>query len=259
MAVNSELLCIHEKYSDVLVCKVPGEQVMFAINAMAKGKERQQYTEELQQHIVEATKKTGEPVKVPFNWLMFHLELDKGEGVVRISECRTLGCKMGMNEKKVGVALEFLNKAALILYYPEDVPDLVLTKLDPFTSRLSRLIKASFLLPDKGPKKESEELRNKGVFSRTFLKRVFADLEESLLSEEEFLKLLVSLRIAVNIGGEEYFLPSALSLEPPPKESSFKSKSIPLSLLWGDLILPHGLFPTVCVKVISRKGRRIRV
>ena len=254
-AVNSELLRIHEKYSDVLVCKVPGEQVMFAINAMAEGKERQQYTKELQQHILAATKNTGEPMKVPFNWLMFHLELDKGEGVVRISECRTLGWKMGMNEEKVRVALEFLNKAALVLYYPEDVPDLVLTKMDPFTSRLSRLIKASFLPPDKGPTKESDELRNKGVFTRTFLKRVFTDLEDSLLSEEEFLKLLVSLRIAVNIGGEEYFLPSALSLEPPPKGSSFESKSIPLSLLWGELILPHGLFPTVCVELLAgREG-----
>ena len=255
MAVNSELLRIHEKYSDVLVCRVPGEQVLFAINAMAEGKERQQYTEELQQHILAAMKNTGEPVKIPMNWLMFHLELDKGDGVVRISECRRLGGKMGMNEEIVGMALEFLNKAALVLYYPEDVPDLVLTKMDPFTSRLSRLIKASFLPPDKGPTKESDELRNKGVFRRTFLKRVFADLVESLLSEEEFLKLLESLRIAVNIGGEEYFLPSALSLEPPPKESSFESKSIPLSLSWGKLILPHGLFPTVCVELLAgREG-----
>ena len=254
-AVNSELLRIHEKYSDVLVCKVPGEQVMFTINAMAKGKERQQYTEELQKHILAATKNTGNPLKVPLNWLMFHLELDKGDGVVRISECRRLGGKMGMNEEKVGIALEFLNKAALVLYYPEDVPDLVLTNMDPFTSRLSRLIKASFLPPDEGPTKESEELRNKGVFKRTFLKRVFADLEESLLSEEEFLKLLVRLRIAVNIGGEKYFLPSALSLEPPPKKSCFESKSIPLSLSWGELILPHGLFPTVCVELLAgREG-----
>ena len=255
-AVNSELLRIHEKYSDVLVCKVPGEQVMFAINAMAEGKERQQYTEELQKHILAAaTKNTGEPVKVPFNWLMFHLELDQGDGVVRMSECRRLGGKMRMNKEKVGIALGFLNKAALVQYYPEDVPDLVLTKMDPFTSRLSRLIKASFLPPDEGPTKESEELRNKGVFKRTFLKRVFADLEESLLSEEEFLKLLESLRIAVNIGREEYFLPSALSLEPTPKQSSFKSESIPLSLSWGGLILPHGLFPTVCVELlVGREG-----
>ena len=254
-AVNSELLRIHKKYSDVLVCKVPGEQVMFAINAMAEGEERQQYTEELQKHILAATRNTGEPVKVPLNWLMFHLELDKGDGVVRMSECRKLGVKMRMNEQKVGIVLEFLNKAALVLFYSEDVPDLVLTNMDPFTSRLSRLIKASFLPPDEGPTNESEELRNKGVFKRTFLKRVFADLEESLLSEEEFLKLLVSLRIAVNIGGEEYFLPSALSLEPPPKRSSFKSKSIPLLLSWGELILPHGLFPTVCVELLAgREG-----
>ncbi len=86
---------------------------------------------------------------MPLNWLMFHLELDKGEGVVRMSECHRLFAKMGMNEEKVGLALDFLNNAALVQYYPEDVPDLVLTKMDPFTSRLSRLIKASFLPPDK--------------------------------------------------------------------------------------------------------------
>ena len=254
--VNSELLRIHEKYSNVLVCRdVHSEKVMFAINAMAKGKKRQQYTKELQKHILAATKNTGKPTKVPLNWLMFHLELDKGDGVVRISECRRLGRKMGMNKEKVGIALEFLTNVALILYYPDDVPDLVLTNMDPFTSRLSRLIKASFLPPDEGPTKESEELRNKGVFKRTFLKQVFADLEESLLSEEEFLKLLESLRIAANIGGDEYFLPSALSLEPPPKESCFESKSNPLSLSWGELILPHGLFPTVCVELLAgREG-----
>ena len=39
--------------------EVPGEQVMFTINAMAEGKERQQYTEELQKHILAATKNTG--------------------------------------------------------------------------------------------------------------------------------------------------------------------------------------------------------
>ncbi len=59
----------------------------------------------------------------------------------------------------------------------------------------------------------------------------------------------------MNIGGEEYFLPSALSLEPPPKESYFESKSISLSLSWGKLILPHGLFPTVCVELLAgREG-----
>ena len=135
----------------------------------------------------------------PLKWLTFHLEIDKGDGVVRMSECCELGEKLGMDRDKVHLALEFLNQAALVLYYPKDVPDLVLTKMDPFTNRLSQLIKASFIPPDTGLVKESTELRQKGVFKKQFLKKAFKNIEDDLLSDDEFLKLLESLKVAVHI------------------------------------------------------------
>ena len=252
--VNEQLAPIYKKYSDVLICKSASEFI-FPVNTMATGKERQQYTEEFQKHILSATENIGDPIRVPLKWLTFHLELDKGEGVVRMSECLELGKKLGMSEERVRLALEFLNQAALVLYYPDDVPDLVLTEMAPFTSRLSLLIKASFIPPDDGPAKESILLREKGIFTKSFLKRVFSDLEDIILSDEEFLKLLESLKIAVHIGGEEYFLPSALSLEPPRKGSSFHSSSNPLALLWGEVILPHGFFVTAIVELQDKSGR----
>ena len=249
--LNEELSPIYKLYSNVLIQKSP-EELIFPINAMSKGKKRQQYTEEIQQHIRSATEKCGKAVHVPLKWLTLHLEIDKGEGVVRMSECYEVGRKLGMREDRVCLALEFLNQAALILYYPKDVPDLVLTKMDPFTGRLSRLIKASFIPPDNGPAKESIELREKGVFKKEFLKRVFKGIEDHLISDEEFLRLLESLKVAVHIGGDEYFLPSALSLEPPTEGSSFENGPVPLALLWGDLILPHGFFLTVAVELLQK-------
>ena len=249
--LNEELAPIYKLYSDVMICKSP-EEFIFPINAMSKGKERRQYTEEIQQHIQSATEKCGKAVDVPLKWLTLHLEIDKGEGVVRMSECYEVGRKLGMREDMVHLALEFLNQAALILYYPNDVPDLVLTKMDPFTGRLSRLIKASFIPPDNGPTKESNELREKGVFNKEFLKKVFQSIEDHLISDEEFLKLLESLKVAVHIGRDEYFLPSALSLEPPTEASSFENGPFPLALLWGDLILPHGFFLTVAVELLQK-------
>ena len=249
--LNEELAPIYKLYSDVMICKSP-EEFIFPINAMSKGKERRQCTEEIQQHIRSATEKFGKAVHVPLKWLTLHLEIDKGEGVVRMSECYEVGRKLGMREDRVHLALEFLNQAALILYYPKDVPDLVLTKMDPFTGRLSLLIKASFIPPDNGPAKESIELREKGVFKKEFLKGVFKGIEDHLISDEEFLKLLESLKVAVHIGGDEYFLPSALSLEPPTEESFFENGPVPLALLWGDLILPHGFFLTVAVELLQK-------
>ena len=250
--INEEVAPIYQTYSDVLISKSSNEFI-FPVNAMAKGQERRKLTAEIQQHIKLATEKAGDPVFVPMKWLIFHLEIDKGDGVVRMTKCCELGKKLGMDRDKVHLALEFLNQAALVLYYPADVPDLVLTKMDPFTNRLSQLIKASFIPPDTGLVKESTELRQKGVFKKQFLKKAFKNIGDNLLSDDEFLKLLESLKVAVHIRGDEYFLPSALSLDCPPEESFFESGPTPLALLWDEeLILPHGFFLTVAVELLTR-------
>ena len=250
--INEEVAPIYESYSDVLISKSSNEFI-FPVNAMAKGWERKIFTAEIQQHIKLATEKAGDSISVPMKWLIFHLEIDKGDGVVRMTKCCEVGKNLGMDRNKVHLALEFLNQAALVLYYPEDVPDLVLTKTDPFINRLSQLIKASFIPPDTGLVKESTELRQKGVFKKQFLKGAFKNIEDNLLSDDEFLKLLESLKVAVHIRGDEYFLPSALSLDCPPEESFFESGPIPLALLWDEeLILPHGFFLTVAVELLTR-------
>ena len=251
--INEEVAPIYESY-DVLISKSSNEFI-FPVNAMAKGWERKKFTAEIQQHIKLATEEAGDLISVPINWLIFHLEIDKGDGVVRMRKCCELGEKLGMDRDKVHLALEFLNQAALVLYYPEDVPDLVLTKMDPFTNRLSQLIKASFIPPDTGLVKESTKLRQKGVFNKQFLKKAFKNIEDNLLSDDEFLKLLESLKVAVHIRGDEYFLPSALSLDCPPEEPFFESGPTPLALLWDEeLILPHGFFLTVAVELLTRQS-----
>ena len=250
--INEEVAPIYQSYNDVLISKSSNEFI-FPVNAMAKGRERKKFTAEIQQHIKLATEKAGDSISVPMKWLIFHLEIDKGDGVVRMTKCCELGEKLGMDRDKVHLALEFLNQAALVLYYPADVPDLALTKMDPFTNRLSQLIKASFIPPDTGLVKESTELRQKGVFKKQFLEWAFKNIEDDLLSDDEFLKLLESLKVAVHIGGDEYFLPSALSLDCPPEESFFVNGPTPLALLWDEeLILPHGFFLTVAVELLTR-------
>ena len=252
--INEEIAPVYQSYDDVLISKSrSSNEFIFPVNAIAKGQKRKKFTAKIQQHIKLATEKAGDPVFVPMKWLIFHLEIDKGDGVVRMTECCELGEKLGMDRDKVHLALEFLNQAALVLYYPADVPDLVLTKMDPFTNRLSQLIKASFIPPDTGLVKESTELRRKGVFKKQFLEGAFKDIEDNLLSDDEFLKLLESLKVAVHIRGDEYFLPSALSLDCPPEESFFESGPTPLALLWDEeLILPHGFFLTVAVELLTK-------
>ena len=50
-----------------------------------------------------------------------------------------------MGRSDVEEALKYLNKVGLLLYNPDDLPDLIFTKMDPLIGRLSRLITASFI------------------------------------------------------------------------------------------------------------------
>ena len=248
---NQGLAGIKEEFGNVLIPK-SAEEIIFAVNTMApEGAERQEYTKELQECITAVTEQHASPVKVPLRWLAYQLDLDKGEGMVRISECNKTGKSLGMREEDVKFALEFFTKVAMIFYFPEDIPDLVLTKMDPFIGKLSKLVKASFIPPKYCPTDESSELRNKGLFHKSFLTKAFRDMKTDILPDEEFLKLLECLKIAVHVGEGEYFLPSALSLEPSSNEFACEMHSVPLVFSWGERILPHGFFFTVAIELLG--------
>ena len=253
---NQGLAGIKEEFENVLISK-SAEEIIFAVNTMApEGAERQEYTQELQECITEVTKQHASPVKVPLRWLAYQLDLDKGEGVVRISECNKTGEDLGMKKENVKFALQFFTKAAMIFYFPEDIPDLVLTKMDPFIGKLSKLVKASFIPPTYFPADKSSKLRNKGLFHKSFLAMAFQDMKTDILQDEEFLKLLECLKIAVHVGEGEYFLPSALSLEPSSNKFTFKMHSVPLVFSWSKHILPHGFFFTVAVELLGRSKEK---
>ena len=250
--INKELMEVLEKYDDILICKSIDE-VIFPINAMAPvGKERQQYTEELQKCILKAAKEIGDKIEVPLKWLVFQLHLDKIGPIVHISECYKTGEKLGMGEREVKEALKYFHKVALLLYYPDDVPDLVLSRMDPLIGRLSTLITASF--PGCSVKAPYNKLRQKGLFNKSFLHTVFEGFYRSEeLSNNDFLKLLECLKIAVPVENDNYFLPSALSLQPPVDATSFKLSCVPLVFTWGECFLPHGFFLTFVVELLCQQ------
>ena len=157
-----------------------------------------------------------------------------------------------MGEREVKEALKYFQKVALLLYYPDDVPDLVLSRMDPLISRLSRLITASF--PGCVVKAPYNKLRQKGLFNKSFLHTVFEGFyKNEVLSNNDFLKLLECLKIAVPVGNDNYFLPSALSLQPPVDDTSFKLSCVPLVFIWGECFLPHGFFLTFVVELLCQQ------
>ena len=245
--LNQALEDIRKKYGDVLICK-DDDQTVFDINTMATGQERKDYTAELQKMIEEVSVKLATSTLVPLQWLAFQLDISNDSGVVKVDDCYKSGRAVGMEVAGIKSALVYFNKSALLLYYPNDIPDLVFTKVDPLVNKLSALVKASFSTPKPILRPLCEKLRNTGVFHRDFLNDV---LEGTLtaLSNEVFLKLLLCLRIADYIGNNEYFLPSALSLDVPSKQ--FVYSCVPVGFTWNNCLLPHGFFFTVAIELLG--------
>ena len=255
--LNQALKDIRKKYGDVLTCK-SDDEIIFDINTMAKGKEREEYTKELQEIMRDVFEELATSTTVPFRWLAFHLDISKGNGVVNMEYCHKSGKAVGMEVAAIKSALIYLNKAALLLYYPNDIPDVILTSVDPLVSKLSQLVKASFITPKRVLRTKCERLRDTGIFDLKFLEHISEDTPSSL-SNDLFLKLLLCLRIADYVGNDEYFLPSALSLDQPceialPDEQQNKAdenKCTPVGFTFNKRILPHGFFFTVAIAFLS--------
>ena len=83
---------------------------------------------------------------------------------------------------------------------------------------------------------------------------MFSDIQSHDLSNDEFLKLLQCLKIAVHVRNGEHFLPSALSLKPRPEDATFKMATVPLVFHWGERLLPNGFFFTIANEVLGSNG-----
>ena len=254
--LNRALEDIRKKYGDVLICK-SDDEIIFDINTMAKGKERKEYTQELQEIMREVFMELATSTTVPFSWLAFQLDISKGNGVVNMVDCHKYGKAVGMEVAAIKSALMYLNKAALLLYYPNDIPDVILTSVDPLVSKLSQLVKASFITPKRALHTKCKRLRETGIFDLEFLEHVSEDTP-STLSNALFLKLLLCLRIADYVGNDEYFLPSALSLDQPcenvspeQRNKADENKCTPVGFTFNKRILPHGFFFTVAIAFFS--------
>ena len=248
--INESLKGIRKEFGHVLICKSE-EETIFDINTMATGRERQMYTEELQRCISEALEGSAKPQHIPLRWLALQLDLDRDEGVVRMPMCIESGKSLGMEETDVKTALVYFNKASLLLYFPEDIPDLILTKVDPLIDRLSKLVKASFICPKPTLHSQSKKLREKGIFNKSFLSELLSETGPGNLHNDEFLKLLERLKVVVHVEGDGYFLPSALSFDPPIEGYEMQMSYVSLVFSWGERILPHGFFFTVAVEFLS--------
>ena len=250
---NTELKILHSKYESVLVPRdINSGKVIFAVNAMAEGSEREAYTKELQRCLLKIVEESIKPIEVPLKWFVYELDLDEeskeSSGVVTKAKCVEVGIGLGMTPQEIEGSLEFFNKLALHLYHSNEAnfPELVLVRIDPLIDRLSALIRISFDYPQNITTEECSKLRQCGLFVKSFLSTVFKFINNNALSDDDFLKILECLKVIIHVEQNEYFIPSVLSVH---DNEEIEQSVYQYAFNWGERVLPPGFFFTLIVQL----------
>ena len=259
---NERLLKLHQEYEDVLVPNdISCDRVIFPVNAMSIGAEREKYTSQLQKCLIDIVRRSIKPVEVPLKWFVYEFDLDEESektcGVVKKSRCFELGKHLGMETTEIESSLRFFNRLALHLYHPDDndFPDLVLIKMDPLTDRLSALIRTSFDHPKNMPTKQCTRLKSCGLFDQSFLEVAFENISDDFITFNDFLRICQCLKVIVSNKNGEYFIPSALSVDTKQLDTVFAN--VPCVFNWKEYILPPGFFFTLIVMLLQLQDEEL--
>ena len=248
-----------------------GENVIFPINAIARGDDETEMANSIREmiceHYIEA--------EIPARWFLFQLDLDQlhktsNTMIIGKSRCLEVGAALNMNIGDVEAALMYYHDLTIFLYFHKVLPDVVFLHPQPLFNKLSELISISFAdaaehLQSEGirlPPQAHKQLKNKGIFEKGLLELCLSEGFSAIFSVEDFLKLMEDVFIIASLPQIQsdkfmYFLPSALptvTLSESSIADVFKANIDPLVLTWDMKSLPQGLFTALVVNLLSRKS-----
>ena len=254
--INQELLKLHKKYEKVLVPAddIVNNKFVLPVNAMAEGEERIKYRKMLQTCLLSVIDRIVTRKEVPVKWFIYQMDINEkamsSGGVVAKSECNEIGKMLEMSDDEVESSLKFFNKLAVHLYSnASNFPPKVIVQMDPLVERLSCLIRSSFQPPKHFPTYMFSLLRLCGLFYQSIFLKIFSDITDNALSNEEFLQILEHLQVVAKYE-EDYFLPCALSVGKVDVDCDLKGSAV---FEWNGRFLPPGIFNTLIIQLIKLK------
>ena len=255
---NQLLKSLINKYQDTLVANESGN-IVFALNAMEPvGKMRTKYAAMLQVTILDfCCHNIGR--EMPLCWMALELELSRRSreagDIVQTSECDEVATSLGV--KDLCGALTFFTELAIHYHYQEAVPDIVFTSVGAISSRLSTIVERSFILNTQD--KDARLLQKSGKLTKAYLEELLSKIQSNEhFTSEDFLKIIMHLRIAFPIDDHTLLIPSLLPVDSTEdKLDCYHSE--PLAFYWYDdeyqevRILPQSFFHALIVDLLRKK------
>ena len=202
-------------------------------------------------------------VNVPLRWYAFELALHrhtetKGSQVLSMGQCETIAANLKFPQDDLPVALEFLSKYNLILYYPTILPNVVFTTPQVLLDKVTELTECVYKLAggetQMYTRGEYLTMRDEGVISFHILRDFpkYYVREDGLFTEESLVKIFEHLYIVARLTDGRFFMPALLPHFTPEELKQLHDPSKPPLLFhFGEGCAPAGLFCAVLVCLTS--------
>ena len=246
-----------------------GDDLIFPINATSRDDYHSQIATKIRKNVCDSYLEADVPLK-SFLFLLHLQELYINDlCIARKADCIEIGSLLQMAENEVEAALLYFHNVKMILYWPDGLPQIVFLHPQYLYDKITQLVLASFpnsqeYFENKGIKLRLDayaEYQGKGIFSLELLHSICEPFDNEDFTAIEFLQLLQSLAIIVEIphldGVLMHFFPSILPIlhtdsdEFQTLQKEYTEELEPLILSWATGINPQGLFPALIVKLLN--------
>ena len=202
-------------------------------------------------------------VEVPLRWYAFELALHrhnetKGSQVLSMGQCETIAANLKFPQEDLPVALEFLSKYNLILYYPTILPNVVFTTPQVLLDKVTELTECVYKLAGGEAQMitrgEYLTMCDEGIISFRILRDFpkYYVHEDGLFTEKNLVKIFEHLYIVARLADGRFFMPALLPHFTPEELKQLHDPSKPPLLFhFGEGCAPAGLFCAVLVCLTS--------
>lgn len=211
-------------FEDQLIYPSQNENsIIFAVNALLAGKgdeEEERVANELRKVIKSAPKYK---VKMPLQYLFLEVELSRNAVVTKSYSWQVAQELHFKSMEDLEYCLSFLHQVNLIFYYPESLPNTIITQPDAIISIITQIFQHHLRLRESKLAREfevaDEVFLNQAIFPVELLQQFEIKYNTTILPHKDMMKLLQHRLIVAPVSMDSttthYFMPSLLDEIPP--------------------------------------------
>ena len=254
----SEMLLSHSVFRNHLAHYSVGksDELLYPVNAKTPGKADTKIGSIFRQDVIRRCERSTNDYKIPIRWFLLEMLLQdlSQDGVIGFKECSEVANHLGMDERRVRVAISYMTKVNIFEYFPDVLPNVVFTTSQVLLNKITELVEYSHELHS-GSILHSDpadinfrdygqiclELLSRDRFSKYYVKGLF--------EARDLLKLLIEVLVVAKGTNDTLIVPAVLPELPLDQITKYRlamsSTLVPIAVYYPEGMFPSGMFSSL--------------